>query len=196
MNRKLYLFDFDGTLTKKDTLFDFLKSSFPSKYAKIYILFIPFFILSKLKFIEPGKVKEKFIGSFLKGKSFVEINNLAQLYFNKNYPNIIHPKADEYIKSINNYNDKFIVSASLDLWIKPFADYYGMGLICTNAEFDEHGFYTGIFASKNCNNDEKRYRIEKEIDLSLYDEVIVFGDTEGDKAMFSLSTKKYYRYFN
>lgn len=196
MNRNLYLFDFDGTLTNKDSLFDFLKFSFPLEYKKNFILFIPLFIISKLKIIDPGNVKEKFISSFLKGKSYTEINQLANNYFQENHQSLIHPKADEYIKSVSNYNDKFIVSASLDFWLQPFADHYGMGLICTEGEFDEQGFYTGRFASANCNNQEKKNRIEKEIDLTLYDEVIAFGDTSGDKAMFEIATKSFFKHFN
>lgn len=196
MNRNLYLFDFDGTLTKKDSLFDFLKFSFPLEYQKKFFLFIPFFILSKLKILDPGKVKEKFISSFLKGKSFTEINQLATNYFNENYSSLIHPKADEFIKSVSNYNDKFIVSASVDFWLQPFADYYGMGLICTKAHFDDQGFYTGKFSTANCNNQEKKNRIEKEVDLTLYDEVIAYGDTSGDLAMFEIATKSFFKHFN
>ena len=149
-----------------------------------------------MKIIDPGNVKEKFISSFLKGKSYVEINQLAQNYFTENYPSLIHIEADEYIKSVSNYNDKFIVSASLDFWLQPFADHYGMGLICTKAEFDDQGLFTGKFASVNCNNQEKKNRIEKEIDLTLYDEVIAFGDTSGDKAMFEIATKSFFKHFN
>ena len=71
-----------------------------------------------------------------------------------------------------------------------------MGLICTKAKYDEQGFFTGKFASPNCNYQEKKNRIEKEIDLSLYDQIIAFGDTKGDEAMFSIATKSNFRYFN
>ena len=196
MNRNLYLFDFDGTLTSKDTLFDFLKFSFPKVYFFNYLIFIPLFIVSRLKIIDAGFVKEMFISKFLKGKSYVEINQLAQNYFEQNHQELIYSKADEYIKSLSNYNDKFIVSASIDFWIQPFADYYEMGLICTKAKYDEQGFFTGKFASPNCNYQEKKNRIEKEIDLSLYDQIIAFGDTKGDEAMFSIATKSNFRCFN
>ena len=196
MNRKLYLFDFDGTLTKKDTLFDFLKFSFPTKYTKHYLLFLPLFVIAKLKMIDPGKIKEMFIASFMKGMRLDEIQPLAQNYFEKNHKELILPKADEYIRSVSNFHDKFIVSASVDFWLQPFADYYKMGLICTKADFDQQGYFTGKFASPNCNNEQKKIRIEKEMDLTLYDEVIAFGDTSGDQAMFSISTESNYKYFN
>ena len=196
MNRKLYLFDFDGTLTKKDTLFDFLSYSFPKEYSFNYFLFIPLFVLAKLKILDKGKVKEKFISKFLKGFSKTDIDKLSNKYFINNHNTLIYPQADEFIKSINNYNDKFIVSASLDFWLQPFADYYDMGLICTIADFDQKGNFTGKFLSANCNYIEKKNRIEKEIDLSLYDEIIAYGDTKGDEAMFSIADKNFYRYFN
>ncbi len=196
MDRKLYLFDFDGTLTTRDSLFDFLKFSFPSTYFKHYLFFIPLFFIAKLKIVDTGKVKERFISSFLKGKSFVEINQLATRYFNENHPNLIHKEADKFIRSISNYNDKFLVSASLDIWLQPFADYYQMGLICTQAKYDENGFFTGKFATPNCNYEQKKYRIEKEVDLSLYDEVYAYGDTDGDKAMYALATQSFNQFFN
>lgn len=195
MDRNLYLFDFDGTLTKKDSLFDFLKFSFPSTYSRVYLSYLPLFALCKIKILDKGDVKEKFISAFLKGKSYTEINHLAHNYFEANHKDLIYSKADKYIKSVSNYNDKFIVSASLDIWLQPFADYYEMGLICTKAEFDEQGFFTGKFASENCNNEEKKIRIEKETDLSLYNEIIAFGDTEGDKFMLEIATESNYKLF-
>ena len=196
MKRKLYLFDFDGTLTTQDTLFDFLKFSFSKVYFINYLIFTPFFMASKLKLIEAGKVKEMFISKFMKGLSTVQIEVLAQAYFNQNHEKLIYSKANTYIKEISNYHDKFIVSASIDFWLKPFADYYGMGLICTQSAFDEQGIFTGKFASKNCNHEVKKIRIETEIDLTFYDEIIAFGDTKGDEAMFSISTQTNFRYFN
>ena len=74
MKRTLYLFDFDGTLTNKDTLFDFLKFSFSKVYFINYLLFMPLFVVSKLKIIDPGKVKEKFISQFMKGLSTHQID--------------------------------------------------------------------------------------------------------------------------
>jgi len=136
MKRKLYLFDFDGTLTTKDTLFDFLKFSFSKVYFINYLIFTPFFMASKLKLIEAGKVKEMFISKFMKGLSTVQIEVLAQAYFNQNHEKLIYSKANTYIKEISNYHDKFIVSASIDFWLKPFADYYGMKKLQSRSKKD------------------------------------------------------------
>ena len=195
MKRKLYLFDFDGTLTKVDSLFDFLKFSFPTEYNRIFRKHFISFVLSKLKITDTAKAKEAFIADFLKGKNRTEIQQVAQRYFLAKKDVIFHDKARKYLEEIHNYHDKFIVSASVDIWLEPFADYFGCGLICTQAEYDERDVFTGKLASENCNYQQKKIRIEKEIDLSLYDEILAFGDTKGDAAMLSLATEPHFRFF-
>ena len=58
MNRNLYLFDFDGTLTNKDSLFDFLKFSFPLEYKKNFIIYSTFYHL-KIENHRSRKCKRK-----------------------------------------------------------------------------------------------------------------------------------------
>ena len=67
--RKLYCFDFDGTLTHKDTMFLYLKFYDASKFRTQFIKHIPLFVLLKLKLADAEKVKKNFISSILKGES-------------------------------------------------------------------------------------------------------------------------------
>lgn len=194
--KNLYLFDFDGTLTRVDTLFDFLRHSFLDRYKIEYIKFIPLFILAKLSTQNTEKVKQKFIASFLKGRSRSEIKELAESYFEIRGRKILREKGLDYIRKIDNHHDKYIVSASLDIWLEPFAHYLDVGLICTKAEFDLDEIFTGKFLTPNCNHHEKKIRIEQELDLNIYKEIFVFGDTKGDNAMLSLATRKFFKGFN
>jgi phosphoserine phosphatase len=66
--------------------------------------------------------------------------------------------------------------------------------LCTELEVKD-GILTGKFATPNCNGEEKVNRIKKAYDLSLYDEVHVFGNSPGDLPMMDLGTHSYYRYF-
>ena len=66
--KKLYCFDFDGTLTYSDTMFLYLKFYNPSKFRIQFIKHIPLFILLKLNLLEAEKVKKSFISSILKGE--------------------------------------------------------------------------------------------------------------------------------
>jgi phosphatidylglycerophosphatase C len=194
--KKLYLFDFDGTLTYKDTMFLFLKFYNPSRYSLQFLKHIPLFILLKLKLASAEAVKKSFISSMLKGESRYSIDKKAKLFFDQNYPALIRENALDFIKNIDRENTQsYIVSASLDIWVRPFAEELNMTLLATKAEF-ENDIFTGRFIGKNCNKDEKVCRIEAELDGKKYDKIIAFGDTSGDKPMFKFANESHYRFFH
>lgn len=194
--KKLYLFDFDGTLTYKDTMFLFLKFYDPAKFSAQFLKHIPLFILLKLKLADAEAVKKSFISSMLKGESRYQLEKKAQHFFQENYPSLFRENALDFIKNIDRETtDSYIVSASLDIWVKPFAEEFGMTLLCTQAEFKDD-IFTGKFVGKNCNKQEKVNRIKAELNGKKYDKIIAFGDTSGDKAMFRFANESHYRFFH
>lgn len=194
--KKLYLFDFDGTLTYKDTMFLFLEFYNSKKYVRAFAKHIPLFILVKLHLAKAEKVKKSFIASVLKGEKEEKINDKAGDFFERNYPKIIRENAQEFIANIDKNNTtSLLVTASLDLWTKPFANKFGMHLVATEAKF-ENGIFTGHFKTKNNNGIEKVNRIKKTIDGKKFDKIIAFGDSSGDKPMLSMAHESYYRFFH
>ena len=194
--KKLYFFDFDGTLTYKDTMFMFLKFYNSSKFTSQFIKHIPLFILLKLKLSDAEKVKKSFIASILKGERQEKIEQKAQEFFEENYPKIFRKNALDFIENIDSEKtESFIVSASLDIWVKPFANKFNMTLLATQAEF-KNGIYTGNFIGKNCNGQEKVNRIVKAIEGKKYDKTIAFGDTEGDNPMLSWANQSHFEFFH
>lgn len=194
--KKLYFFDFDGTLTYKDTMFMFLKFYNSSKFTSQFIKHIPLFILLKLKLSDAEKVKKSFIASILKGERQEKIEQKAQEFFEENYPKIFRKNALDFIENIDSEKtESFIVSASLDIWVKPFANKFNMTLLATQAEF-KNGIFTGNFIGKNCNGQEKVNRIVKAIEGKKYDKTIAFGDTEGDKPMLSWANQSHFEFFH
>ena len=194
--KKLYCFDFDGTLTYKDTMFLYLKFYNPSKYRVQFLKHIPLFILLKLKLADTEKVKKSFIGSILKGQSQTKVEEKSKQFFDEYYPKILRKNALDFISNIDHQNTKsFMVTASLDIWTKPFADKLKMQLISTKAEFS-NGVFTGNFIGKNCNGNEKLVRIQKEITNDKYDKIIAFGDTSGDKPMLKWANEGHYQFFH
>src|SRR5690606_9917127 len=183
--KKLYCFDFDGTLTYKDTMFLYLKFYNASKFRMQFIKHIPLFTLLKLNLLEAEKVKKSFISSILKGQSKAKIEKKSQEFFDQYYPEIFRENALDFIKNIDySQTDCYIVSASLDIWVKPFAEKFKMNLIATNAEF-KNDIFTGNFVGNNCNGVEKVNRIKAEITDKKYDKIIAFGDTSGDQPMLT-----------
>ncbi len=193
--KKLYLFDFDGTLTDRDTMFLFLQFYSPVQYRFQLLKHLPLFVLLKLKLADAGKVKRSFVSSVLKGQTEQKIEEKSQHFFEKYYPGIIRQNALDFIHNIDRDNtESYIVTASLNIWVKPFAEKFGMHLIATEAEF-RNGIFTGNFSTKNCNGKEKLYRIRQALGGKKYDKTIAFGDTSGDQPMLKWADESYYRFF-
>lgn len=194
--KKLYLFDFDGTLTYKDTMFLYLKFYNSSKFNIQFIKHIPLFILLKLKLADAEKVKKNFISSILKGQSKAKIEKKSQEFFDEYYPEIFRENALEFIENMDRETTKsYIVSASLDIWVKPFSDKLEMTLLATKAEF-VNDIFTGKFIGKNCNGPEKVHRILNAIGDQKYDKIIAFGDTSGDKEMLDWANESQFEFFH
>jgi phosphatidylglycerophosphatase C len=194
--KKLYFFDFDGTLTYKDTLFLFLNFYDSKKFKLQFIKFIPLFVLLKLNLTDAEKVKKSFIASILKGQTQKKIETRAQEFFDLFYPKMIRENALEFIQNIDKATtESYIVTASLDIWVKPFAHQFQMTLIATRAEFIE-GVFTGNFVGKNCNGSEKVKRIQAEIAGKKYDKTLGFGDTSDDKEMLKWVNEGHFQFFH
>ncbi|GAA5098213.1 HAD family hydrolase [Chryseobacterium ginsengisoli] len=194
--KKLYCFDFDGTLTYKDTMFMYLKFYDPIKFQIQFLRHVPLFVLLKLKLAETEKVKKSFIGSILKGQTQEKIEKKSKQFFEEHYPKIVRENALDFIQNIDRDNTKsLLVTASLDIWAKPFAEAFKMQLVSTKAEF-QNGVFTGNFIGKNCNGKEKLVRIQAEINDHKYDKIIAFGDTSGDKPMLKWANEGHYQFFH
>jgi phosphatidylglycerophosphatase C len=194
--KKLYCFDFDGTLTYKDTMFLYLKFYNSSKFNFQFIKHIPLFILLKFKLLDAEKVKKSFISSILKGQSRSKIEKKSKLFFEKYSSEIFRENAIQFIENIDHSKtDCYIVSASLDIWVQPFADKFKMKLLCTRAEFVDD-LFTGNFVGNNCNGHEKVARITKAIEGKKYDKILAFGDTSGDQPMLNWADEGQFKFFH
>lgn len=194
--KKLYCFDFDGTLTKKDTLFLFLRSYNSSRYFRAYLKHLPLFIFLKINLLEAEAVKRSFVNAVLKGEKKHKLEEAANAFFEQMYPHLIREAAIEFIDSIPRETvDSVIVTASLDLWAQPFAKYWNMELLSTEMLY-ENGVYTGKFKTKNCNGREKVNRVEEFLQNRKYDKVIAFGDSTGDQALFRYASESHFKFFH
>ncbi len=193
--KDIQLFDFDGTITEKDTLIEIaLFSSTKSDFYLKMIALLPSMILMKLKIIEKQKGKELFLKRFFGKYSEEDFNALATKFSNEYLPKFIRSKAlKEIVKAKKAQNRVVIVSASPENWIKPWAEPLGIEVIGTKLKFENNRF-KGI-DGKNCNGEEKVNRIKQEINLSKYYKVIAYGDTKGDLPMLALADEKHYKPF-
>ncbi len=192
----LVLFDFDGTLTRKDTFIEFIrfcKGSF-TLFVGMTIL-SPILILYKVGLIPNWRAKEIFFGFFFKGFSTQEFQKKGREFALSMVPSLIRASVPKCISDYKAEGRRMvIVTASAEEWIRDWASPFGIEIISTKWEsVKDH--LTGRISGKNCYGLEKAIRIQNEIDLSKYKTIIVYGDTSGDKEMLELGTTKFYKFF-
>lgn len=194
MSKTLVLFDFDGTLTKHDTFnqFVFFAKGKP-KAITGYFLFSPHIFLYYTKLLSGTTLKQKMTAFYFSGEKEEFLRDagkrfIAKLESDKEFKDDLFLKLSEFKK---NGDEVCIVSASLDIWIRPFCEKHQLNYLCTELLF-EKGIYTGNFKTPNCNNEEKAVRIKKAYDLSEYSKIIAFGNSSGDKSMFALANETHF----
>jgi phosphatidylglycerophosphatase C len=194
MKKKIVaFFDFDGTITKKDSFVEFIKFIKGKRiFIKGIITLSPILILYKLKFISNNKAKQKVISYFFKGYKKSYFKSLAN-EFSLNYiDKIVNPKMIKIIKWHKNKGHKVvIVSASLECYLKPWCEKNDLELIATRLE-SKDGIITGNFLTENCYGKEKVKRIRELYNLNQFDYIYAYGDSEGDKYMLKLADKSFY----
>ena len=194
--KKIAFFDFDGTITKKDTLLEFIKFSkgFFSFYTG-FLLNSPYLIAYKLKIISNQSAKEKILSFFFGNMSLQKFQGLCDRFIEQKLPSLIRPAALEEIEKLKQTGFALvIVSASAQNWIRGWADLKQLKLIATRLEIVD-GRVTGKILGYNCHGKEKVRRIHEEYDLAGFSEVYAYGDDKSDKFMFQLATTCHFKPF-
>ncbi|WP_196141074.1 HAD-IB family hydrolase [Aliikangiella sp. G2MR2-5] len=193
---KLALFDFDGTITTKDSLEDFIQFAVgkPRYYIGLLLL-SPMLVAYLLKLVRNDIAKQMLMSFFFKGWKTKRFEKLANEYSLLKIDDIVRPKALTRLKWHQEKNDKIvIVSASIDVWLKPWCDRNGFELLSTRMESVDD-LLTGKFANRNCYGEEKVNKIKSNYQLEEFDFIYAYGDTAGDKPMMALANESFYREF-
>lgn len=196
MKKNLALFDFDGTISSKDTMLDFILFSFGAKKSlKGLIILSPVLFFFALKIIDNNSAKQHIFKYFFGGMTIDEIKYLGACYTKERIHKIIRPNCIERINWHKKNNHEIsIVSASLEYWLKPWCDNMGLKLIATKLEIIDNKI-TGNYDGANCHGNEKLKRIKEIYDLNYYDYIFAYGDTDGDKQMLEIANESFYKPF-
>ncbi len=196
MNQRIAFFDFDGTITTKDTLLEFIKFYKGTGYFYFgFLLYSPFLIAYKLKLIPNYVAKQKVLSFYFNGESITLFQKKCDAFSELILPKLIRPKALKEIEKLKEANaEVVVVSASAENWISKWAAANGIKLIGTRLAVADDKL-TGNINGINCYGDEKVCRIEQQYDLKLFKEIYCYGDSGGDKAMLKLATFPFYKPF-
>jgi phosphatidylglycerophosphatase C len=196
VNQRIAFFDFDGTITTKDTLLEFIKFYKGTGYFYLgFLLYSPFLVAYKLKLIPNYVAKQKVLQFFFRGESIETFQKKCDEFSALILPKLIRPKALKEIEKLKASGAEIVVvSASAENWIRKWASDISLKLIGTKLAVANNKL-TGTIDGKNCYGDEKVCRIEQHYDLKLFKEIYCYGDSRGDKAMLQLATFSFYKPF-
>ena len=198
MNNTIAVFDFDGTLTRKDSFKDFLIYQFGIvSFCRGIAANIISVTLYAFKIISNSKAKEKLFQYFFSGWKEEDFNYICTEYSLGEIDKMIDPEAVKKVKwHLSEHHTLVIASASLSNWIAPWAKKSNFhDVIATEPEI-KGGVLTGGFATKNCHGPEKLRRfIEKYPNRAQYI-LYVYGDSSGDKPLLNIADKPFFRRFH
>lgn len=194
--RKIAFFDFDGTITTKDTLLEIIK--FQKGVLTFYIGFLlhaPWLFAYKLKLIPNHQAKQKILSYFFAGTPETEFQDKCDQFSEKVLPSLIRPGALIEINRLRQQGFEIvIISASAGNWLGKWAQSLSLKYIATKMEVI-NGLITGRIEGKNCHGEQKVNRIRELWNLADFDEIYAFGDSPGDKPMLALANHSFYKPF-
>lgn len=191
----LALFDLDGTVTSRDTMLAFVLHCRGAVRTALGLVWLSPWLAAYVAGLVPNHAaKVRLLKHFLGGATRAELGVLAASFADE-IDRLVRPRArDRLAWHREQGHDVVLVSASLDLWVRPWAERHGLRLLCTEARWDGEVF-TGELATPNCHGPEKEARIRGALVLAGYERVWAYGDSSGDAEMLALAHVAAFRPF-
>jgi len=186
--RPLVAFDFDGTLTWRDSFQAFLTWRFgPTRYGLSMAKLAP----AALAFVadrDRGRLKGAAVREFLAGQTRADLAARADAFASSHARRLFRPDAIRCWKQWQKQGARLvIVTASPEIVVAPFA--HGLGaeaVIGTRLEFSDADIATGGLDGANCRGPEKVRRLKAAFGEDIRLEA-AYGDSDGDREMLAIA---------
>jgi phosphatidylglycerophosphatase C len=195
--KKIAAFDLDGTITRTDSFFRFLKFACGIRAVAIgFILLWPVLLAYKLKLMSNARAKELVLTWFFRGTEIDKFNELCEKFALESLPEIVYPEALKRIKKHQEEGlEVVIVSASLENYVKPWAKSVEAECLATRMEVTNRRLSGSYGEGGNCYGPEKAERLKSHYAESEFKVLYAYGDSRGDKEMLQMADKSYYKPF-
>lgn len=191
-------FDFDGTLTWRDTLLPFLRRllGLPT-FAWVLFICSPWLAGYALRLVSNHRAKAVLLQAALHGRRVEAVQGCAQDFVGQYLPGQWRPWALQQLLQHQHAGHRCVlVSASTSLYMHLVGQSLGVdAVLCTEMEVVD-GRYTGRLATANCHGEEKVRRLQAWLAASggsAQPELHAYGDTKGDLPLLRLARQAWYR---
>lgn len=182
-------FDFDGTLTTKDTLMAFIRFTHGRRRLLCGLLrHAHWLLLMRLGLYPNWKVKEKVFAYYYKGTTYEQFwqwgrcfADVAEALLNRQTTALLRWHLAEG-------HTVYVVTASIDEWVRPVCERLGVNtVLATCIEVSSDGILTGRFLSPNCYGAEKVVRLLETFPRRDSYTLYAYGDSRGDKELLAMA---------
>ena len=198
MTDTVAVFDFDGTITRRDSMAEFLLAAVPTRRLwPAAASLAPAALAFGLGLLDNSTFKERVVTRFFAGTPAPEFEQLALDFAIRRLQRLVRPAALERLHwHLNERHRVVITTASLEAYVGPWARQHGIDdVLGTRLEVDEAGRLTGRLQGRNCYGAEKVARLRALVGDLTGSTVYAYGDSQGDRELMALATYAAYRPF-
>jgi HAD superfamily hydrolase (TIGR01490 family) len=189
-------FDFDGTITHKDTMWEIIR--FQKGSAALYAglaRLAPGLVSFKLGRQTAQESKEQVLRHFFGGMPAEQFTENCRRFCQERLPLLMREPAVAAIRKHQQEGRQVVVvTASARDWVAPWCETLSIKCIASSLEV-QNGLITGRLSGVNCNGQEKVVRIREQFNLHDYTDIYAYGDTNGDRPMLALAQHPKYKPF-
>jgi HAD superfamily hydrolase (TIGR01490 family) len=189
-------FDFDGTVTRRDSLLPFLGfvAGYPALAWHVFRMspVLASYLIGRTR---NDVAKERLLTRVLGGRSHGELLEQGNRFAQQVLPRLLRPEAMERFSWHRSQGHRCVlVTASLECYVTPWARAQGFhDILATRIEVAPEGRVTGRLLGRNCYGEEKRRRLEELIGPRAGYQLYVYGDSRGDHELLACADFAYYR---
>jgi phosphatidylglycerophosphatase C len=189
----LALFDFDGTLTTRETFPDFMRHAvFRPRLLAGGVLLAPVIFGYRRGWVAGNPTRASIVQVGLRGVDATRLRAQGEAFAREVLPGVLRSEAMERLQWHRDRGDRVVVvSGGLDVYLAPWCAAQGIELACSVLA-ERGGRITG-YAGAQCVGDEKVRRIRALCDPQAYAAVHAYGDTHEDHAMLAMAHHRTYR---
>ncbi len=194
----LAIFDFDGTITTRDSLLSFLFYTAGTwrtlgKLAKL----VPAMAAFLLKRLSRQQAKEMILTRFFGGMSIAQLRELGETFAtSRSMQHLVRPAANKRLAWHKRQQHQCVlISASVDAYLDAWAKMAGFDhVICSKLATTPTGNVTGRLSGLNCWGPEKVRRLEEAFGPLAKYNIYAYGDSRGDKELLAIADHSFFRH--
>lgn len=189
---KLAVFDFDHTLTSKDTTLYFLKYyAGPIKAYSALFSNLPALLMAMNGVSTWRNVKERIFKSVFGGHTPEMIAPYGKSFAEIEIPAILIAKVWQQLNQLrSNGYEIALLSASCSIWLRHWCELENITLLCTELEIVNNQL-TGKIAGENCYGAEKVVRLKEMYELDKVKHMVAYGNHKSDFYYMDLAHEAY-----